>query len=55
MSKVKDMLDTIKRLLCRAMSWDLDISRFTANIIIIIVMKTFGTKQGVLHVAIISF
>ena len=36
MIKVKDMLDTIRRLLCRALFGDLDISRFTANKIIIV-------------------
>ena len=38
-TKVKDMLNTIRLLLCRVMSGDLDISRFTANIIIIIKKK----------------
>ena len=33
MTKVKDILDTIRHLLCRAMYWEFDIPRFPANTI----------------------
>ena len=36
MTKVKDMPDTIRRLLCRAISWYRNISKFTAKTIIFI-------------------
>ena len=35
-TKVKDMPDTIRRILCRAMSWYRNISRFTVKTIIFI-------------------
>ena len=44
MTKVKDMPDTIRQLLCRAKSWYRDISRFTAKTIIFIKENVLGVK-----------
>ena len=44
MTKIKDMPDANRRLLCRAKSWYRDISRFTAETIIFIKEKFLEVK-----------